>query len=316
MAGHVSGDARLVGAVVTFSGEATGSVVLVGEHVVIGPRAHIGGNLVIYSRNDAEVAATAVIDGTVTRAKPPEPLRAVPSWAWGFLLAGAMVLGTVLAGIVLMLFGGRLFLTAVDYARLRPVSTFLIGIVTLVLVPAVAAILGATVVGLPIGVALMLVLPLLFVFGHPVAAAGIAAGIFVRTSGPIGILRGLLFVILGAIIIALISLIPWVGVLAVAVVAVLGVGALARTAGGRLRTPNARRLVPAAEAPDVAPRPAAVAPPPPPPPPRAGGAAAWDVSASAGLATLGQAWNGATLEDGNTESRGGHPPVAAVRKGP
>ncbi len=154
-----------------------------------------------------------------------------------------MVLGTILSGIVLMLFGGRLFLTALDHARLRPVSTILIAVITLILVPAIAIILAATGVGIPIGLALLLALPLLFIFGQPIAAAGIAAGVFVRSPGPIGIARALLFVIVGAIIIALIGLIPWVGPLAVLILVLLGVGALVRTAGGRLRTPEARRAV-------------------------------------------------------------------------
>ena len=112
---------------------------------------------------------------------------------------------------------------------------------------------------------MMLALPLVVVFGLPVAAAGIAAGIFVRTAGPVGILRGLLFVIVGAVILALISLIPWVGSPGGRRRALLGVGALVRTAGGRLRTPervqgSCRRGSAGSAAP---PRPAT--PPPPPP---------------------------------------------------
>ncbi len=267
MSGHVHGAARLAGATVIFNGRTDGPLTLAGEHVVVGSFARIGGDLTVYSRQDPEIAPEAVVNGAVHRFGPPAEWRNIPSWAFGFVLAGAMVLGTILAGIVLMLFGGRLFLTALDHARLRPVSTILIGVITLVLVPAVAAILGATVVGLPVGIALMLALPLLFVFGHPIAAAGIAAGIFVRNPGPIGIARALLFVVLGAIVIALISLIPWVGPLAVAIVIVLGVGALVRTAGGRLRTPGQRGRMPVAEPPQPAPPPRPAEPPPPPPSP-------------------------------------------------
>ena len=269
MNGHVSGDARIAGAVVTFNGQADGAVVLIGDVVVVGPQAHIGRDLTVYTNKDPDISGTAVIGGTVNRVQPPAQLRALPFWAWGVGLAAAMVLGTIFAGIVLMLFGGRLFITALDYARLRPVSTILIGVITLILVPAIAILLSATVVGLPIGLALLFALPLLFVFGQPVAAAGIAAGIFVRTQGPVGIARALLFVILGSIIIALISLIPWVGALAVAIVVVLGVGALVRTAGGRLRIPGPRRVVVVDEPVPVPPRvvPFAVPPPPPPSPP-------------------------------------------------
>ena len=190
MIGHVHGAARLAGASIVFNGQTDGPLTLAGEHIVVGSLAHIGGDLTIYSRQDAEIDPAAVITGATQRYEPPAEWRNIPSWAFGFCLAGAMVLGTILAGIVLMLFGGRLFITALDHARLRPVSTILIGVVTLILVPAVAIILSATVVGLPIGLALLLALPLLFVFGHPIAAAGIAAGIFVRNSGPVGIARG------------------------------------------------------------------------------------------------------------------------------
>jgi hypothetical protein len=270
VAGHIAGDAKLAGAVVTFNGQADKSLTIVGDTVVVGPQARIGGDLTVYSRHAPEIADTAVIGGTVKRMEPPAELSAVPDWAWSFGFAIAMVLGIILAGIVLMLFGGRLFISALDHARLRPVSTIIIGIVTLILVPAVAALLSATVVGLPIGFALMLALPLLFVFGLPVAAAGIAAGIFVRTPGPVGIARGLLFVIVGAVILALIGLIPWVGCIAVGVVTVLGAGALVRTAGGRLRTPEAQRpalMVAAPPRPAAAPPPSPPLPPPPPPAP-------------------------------------------------
>jgi hypothetical protein len=256
MNGHVTGDARLAGVAVTFNGQADGSLILAGDKVVIGPLAHIAGNLTVYSRTAPEIASSAVIGGTTTQVAPPAEILGLPSWVWGVGLAAATVLSATLAGIVLLLFGGRLFLSAVDIARLKPMSTILVGFVTLILVPAIAGILAATGIGLPIALALLLALPLLFVFGYPVAAAGIAAGIFVRAPGPIGAARGLLFVILGAILISLIGLVPWVGALAVAVVVVLGVGALVRTAGGRLRASPERRAGPPAER-------------RPPPPPRA-----------------------------------------------
>ncbi len=264
VSGHVAGEAKLVGAVVTFNGQADKSMVIAGDTVIVGPQARIAGDLTVYSRHEPQIAETAAIGGTMKRMEPPAELSAVPDWVWSFGFAIAMVLGIILAGIVLMLFGGRLFITALDHARLRPVSTIIIGIVTLILVPAIAALVSATVVGLPIGFALMLALPLLFVFGLPVAAAGIAAGIFVRTPGPVGGLRGFLFVVLGAVILALIGLIPWVGCIAVGVVTVLGAGALVRTAGGRLRTPEAQKPAPMAAPP---PHPAVTPPPPPPPPP-------------------------------------------------
>jgi len=80
-----------------------------------------------------------------------------------------------------------------------------------------------------------LILPILAVFGHAVAAAGIAGGIFVRASGRIGIARTLVLLVVGAVIVALLTLIPWVGPWLLVIVLLLGIGAISRTVGGRMR---------------------------------------------------------------------------------
>ena len=76
---------------------------------------------------------------------------------------------------------------------------------------------------------------ILAVFGHAVAAAGVAGGIFIRTTGRIGIGRSLGLLVVGSILVALLSLIPWVGPWLLCIVLLLGIGALTRTAGGRLK---------------------------------------------------------------------------------
>ena len=57
-------------------------------------------------------------------------------------------------------------------------ATYL-GLIVLILIPMIAIILMATLVGLTVGFAILLTLPALLVFGHAVAATGIAAGLFV-----------------------------------------------------------------------------------------------------------------------------------------
>jgi hypothetical protein len=151
------------------------------------------------------------------------------------VLGVAVVLGTLVAGIVLMLFGGHVFTTATEHVRHRPLSSFLFGILTAVLVPFIALVLCLTVVGLSVGVALFLLLPFLTVFGHAVAAAGIAAGVLLRRPGELGIGSALLMLIIGAIVLVLLGLIPWVGPAIGAIALLLGLGAFTRTVGGRLR---------------------------------------------------------------------------------
>ena len=259
MAGHVSGPAKLAGAAVTFSGQADGPLTLAGDRIVIASGARIGGNLTIYSREAPSIAADAVVSGVVQRMEPPSWWSSIQPWMWAVGLAVAVVIGTLLAGIVLALLGGRILANGADHLRLRPVTSFVIGLITVILIPAIAAILMATIAGLSVGIALLLVLPLLCVFGHAVAAAGIGAGIFVRSRLAISTGYALLLLIAGALIIVIIGFIPWVGLLALGVVLLLGVGALVRAVGARLRgTP------PLVSAGDLPPR----APLPPPPPPK------------------------------------------------
>ena len=66
-------------------------------------------------------------------------------WQWAAVVAAAIAAGTILAGIVLMLFGGHVFTTATEHVRHRPLSSFLFGILALVLIPFVALVLLVTV---------------------------------------------------------------------------------------------------------------------------------------------------------------------------
>lgn len=235
--GRAGGDVRLGGASVTFNGVSDGSVSLAGASVVIGPDARIAGNLLVRSPSAPVITAGAVITGRTTHYRPVD--FTPPAWMWMAGIAVVVVLGTILAGTVLILFGGRVFSTAADHARHRPMSSFLIGVVVVILIPAIAIVLIATIAGLSVGLAILFLLPVLLVFGHAVAATGIAAGLFIRNTGPIGLGRAVLMLIAGAIIVVLIGLIPWVGMWAVCIVLVLGVGALARTVGNKLRAATA-----------------------------------------------------------------------------
>lgn len=246
--GRIAGRADLAGALVTINARIDGDVEVRAAHVVINSAARIGGRLIVHSINEPTVAEGAEIAGgvTVSRYDPREWVPA-PDWAWLLGFAAFIAAGTVLTGIVLMLFGGRVFTTATSHVRQRPVSSFLFGVLTLVLVPFVAVLLMATVIGISVGLAIGLIVPFLIVFGHAIAAAGIASGILVRRQGDLNIALGFVMLILGAILLVAIGLIPYVGPILVGIALVLGVGAFTRTVGGRLRR--------------------AEPPPPPPPPP-------------------------------------------------
>ncbi len=235
ISGHIAGPVSLAGAQVTINARIDGSVDVQAGKVIIGAPARIGGDLTVRSPVAPQIDPAAVIAGQTLRLAPPQWWWPISPWARAAVFAALVAAGTIIAGVVLMLFGGRVFATATDHVRLRPGSSFLIGLVTAVLIPAIAVVVMATVVGITAGIAILLILPPLVVFGHAVAAAGIASGIFVRGQAPLGNVRAFILLVVGAIIVALIWLIPWAGAVLAAIILLFGVGALARTLGARVR---------------------------------------------------------------------------------
>ena len=228
IAGHIGGRVQAGGALVTFDGQADGPVELSGYRIVLGPNARIGGDLTVRSPNPLEQQPGATVSGATNQI-------AVSSWQVALFIAVGIALGTILAGIVLLLFGGHIFITATEHVRHRPLSSFLFGILTLVVVPFIALVLIVSAIGFSIGLAIALILPFLVVFGHAIAAAGVASGLLVRSRREIGIGTGLLMLVIGAIVLVAVSFIPWVGPALVAIALILGIGAFTRTVGGRIR---------------------------------------------------------------------------------
>jgi hypothetical protein len=234
--GHVGGKVNAGGAAVTFDAQTDGPVEIAGNHVVIGPETKIAGDLTVRSFNPPEIQQGATISGAVTQI-PPSTWWSVAPWRWALAAGVVVAIGTIVAGIVLLLFGGNLFRAGVENVRHRPLSSFLFGVLALVLIPFVAALLAITVVGLSTAVAVALILPVLIVFGHAVAAAGIAAGLLVRARGELSVGASIGMLIIGAIVLVALGIIPWVGPAIVAIALILGIGAFTRTLAARLRQP-------------------------------------------------------------------------------
>jgi hypothetical protein len=232
--GHIGGTTKAGGALVVFDGRADGPVTLAGYSVVVSANARIGGDLTVISANEPVIADGAVVSGQVVRKLPPRDWTNAP-WVWRLAVALWMALGTIVAGVVLMLFGARVFAASTEHVRHRPLSSFLFGILTIVLVPFVALVLVATFIGLTAGFAVGLILPFLVVFGHAVAAAGIAGGILIRRRGEVGGFLNFILLVVGAFVLVALGLIPVVGPIIVIIAMLLGLGAFARTVGHRLR---------------------------------------------------------------------------------
>jgi cytoskeletal protein CcmA (bactofilin family) len=236
VSGHVAGAVNLTGGKVVFDGRADKAVSIEAEEVAIGPNAVIAGDLVLVGGTTAVVDPAAKIAGGT---------RNVEHEAWwkgpkvdprpgqiGFAL---FIAGTaVLAGLGLLLLGRNSFDEAASRVRSRPAIDFVIGLVTVVLIPIVALALAFTGIGMPIAFGLVLLIPLLLIIGHATFAIGISDWIFNRDEEPRTAGRSILFLVVGAVGTAIAGAIPVAGPFIVFVVLLLGLGAFLATLRRRL----------------------------------------------------------------------------------
>jgi hypothetical protein len=242
--GRAEGGARIAGGSVIVNGSITGDLVLEGGRIAIGPTAAVSGNVLIRSLEEPAIDPAASIAGAVRREAPASwwDQAMFESWPFRFGAAAFIALSTFVTGIVLMILGRGTFEDAVTLARAKGVSSFLIGLVSLILLPVVAVALMVTVVGIPAGLALLFVVPILIFVSYAVAATGLADLIFNRPRAPRLAGRTFGFLIVGAIILGLVSLIPVAGGMLVFLLLILGAGAFLRSA--RRRAKRSRRAPP------------------------------------------------------------------------
>lgn len=286
-----AGDVKLYGASIVFSGGSDGDVTLGGESITVGGLARIAGNLTIVTRNQPTIASSADIGGEILISEPKDWFEEgspwmsgdPPDWAVKLFFALFLAIGTLIAGVVLLLFGGRLLGSAAGTMRHGPVSSLLLGIVTLVLVPVIGILLMMTGLGITVGIAVVALVPILLVFGHVTAATGLVAGLLGGANGRrnYGPVTAFFFLLIGSVVIGLLGLIPWVGPWIVLVILVTGTGAFSRTFFGRLRRRDDRIVAEAA----VPQQPLDQSPPPPPPvvePDTASAQAEWEQQSEGG----------------------------------
>jgi hypothetical protein len=168
----------------------------------------------------------------------------------GLIAWGAFALLTWVAGLALAAFGSRQVRSAEWLISREPLKTFLAGIAMVIVPPIVAVVLMATVVLLPVGLALLLIVwPVLAFLGWLVGATWIGDWIL-RTAGrdrPER--RPYLAVTIGLVVATLASLIPLVG----AVISLFGTGAVALAGWRMLRSPETPPVAPVLVPPVVPP---------------------------------------------------------------
>ena len=231
--GSLAGAADIGGAAVVFNGSADGPLMLYGDLITIGSSAQIKGDVTVVSEVAPAIESGASIGGQVVREEPSR-WWVLPNWLWAVIAAVAVAAGTIIAGMVLLLIGRGTFESGLSKATFQPVSSGFLGLAVLVLLPIATIILMTTLIGTTIGIAMFLTLPFLLVAGHALVSACIGIWLFDRVGEPRTPGRIVLFLIVGAVIVAAISMIPFIGWIFAVVVGLIGVGAYTRSLFSRM----------------------------------------------------------------------------------
>ncbi len=224
--GEVGGELRAAGQSIVISGSVGGDAILLGEEIEILPNARIDGNLVYRSNQEAIIADGAVIAGSVERKPLDMPDRPeVPMWPGAL---GTLLSLLVCLGVLYWLFPS--WMRGTD-GRItgEPFRALGIGLVVVLVMPVLAILLLVTVLGIPLGLLLLLLYPVILFIGF---AAGIhwlgtrllflAAQVepFTRLERSLGVLAALI-IFVGS------QFIPLLGSLVFVFLLLAGVGAMA-----------------------------------------------------------------------------------------
>ena len=210
--GRVTGDVVVVDGDVTIRGSVAGTVVAVSGLATLGRRARGAGDLV-YGDDRPIQAPGSRVDGDVEKFKigDASAIAAIGLWL-GFTIS------LLLLGVLLLLLAPRAGDAIARAGRDKPMLAALVGLGGLILLPVIAIVACITIIGLPLGIVLLLLILPLYAFGY--LSAALIVGRLIRKQA-----RIIAFVI-GLVILQLLTLIPFVGGLVGLLATIFGLGAL------------------------------------------------------------------------------------------
>ena len=225
-------DRRFVSGDTEISGEVTGDVTVISEPAMIGSSARIGGDL-RYGDEKPEIASGAQIDGEVSD-EGWSDLRPAGwiGWAGWAAFWFALALSSLALGLLLLLIAPRAADAAYRQARDGAWESVAAGLAIFILLPILAVLALATLVGLPLGIAVLLAL-------LPLGAVAYVTTLWVVGRALVKPPRGRVVAFLaGWAIFSAITLVPFIGILAWLAAIVFGLGVLG-LALWRARSPAA-----------------------------------------------------------------------------
>lgn len=250
IAGRIGGDLRVTASRITLDGEVGGKAKLVADEIVLGPKARITGALTYVSPSELRKAEGATIGGPVVREEAPaqqgsngtferswERSFSAPWWGGGLMT----FLAFLAAGALFLLLVPRFATKAAARIRYSPWAALGLGFATAIATPVLAVLLFVTLLGIPLGIALLALYPLLLMVGFLVGVVFIGEMLVarLRKGGSAGFGSAVLWFALALVLTVLLSNVPFVGGALVALLSLAGVGACVLELYGRRKGPGA-----------------------------------------------------------------------------
>lgn len=230
--GAVHGQVTVFAETVTLDGRFGSGVVVAARSLKVGPNARIQGRLTYRMAQPPVIDPGAEIIGGVKRSEPPIAQPGAGRWGKVAAWIGAAVFtgGIFLLGVLFILAAPEASAVAARSVRKRPLASVGLGFAVLMLLPVVAVASLATVIGVPLGLALLLLWPVAMLLGYLGGVLFVGdslAMLFTRSEG-----RGsawLRIVCLGVVLAAILVSIQWplFGWLLILLLTLAGAGALA-----------------------------------------------------------------------------------------
>lgn len=237
----------------TINNSVGGDMLLGVGELTLQPKTKVSGDVTYWAQQEAMVADNVTLSGDMVYHQMPKSdvrkaeiskngSKAVAMMFTGMaaMMAAAMAIAMFILGLIIMnvlpLFTQR----TIQGMQKNPWGSFGLGIVTVILVPIVALMAMATVVGIPVGIFFFMVLGLLGCLGHLYAAFYIGEGMFRWLKADVHRVWHLL---VGLCLMGILTMIPFIGWLAKGVLGLIGMGALLFEKQATYKQMRARHLV-------------------------------------------------------------------------
>lgn len=243
LGGRVGNGVRIYGNRIVVAADIAGDARLSGQDIELAPEARIGGNLYYASPSAPRGLRPEQVGGNITRldsTSEQEDYRANgPGLSW---LHPIFMLSMLVFGIILYLLFPRAVAGTARTLGAHPWRSLAVGFALLFTIPPLAIFLMVTVIGIPIGLALMLLYPLVLLLGYLSTAffLGGRAAHTVSKGAAISSGKQVLFLALALLALSLLLAIPFVGPFVFILATIAGTGSLVTWVFLRSRAPENR----------------------------------------------------------------------------